>query len=96
VSSQIVSLDQLPAATSAERRMRHMVPWAMMAFFSFRCTMPMSKKPAIRPEWQVLALRWPDASWRPSRWSWRGLDHADLGIGEQRHAGLSASSASTT
>ena len=48
-ASQIVSLDQLPAASSAERRIRHMVPCTMIAFFSLRSTMPMSKKPAYSP-----------------------------------------------
>ena len=49
MSSQIVSLDQPPAASSALRRIRHMVPCTMMALYSFRCTMPMSKKPAYSP-----------------------------------------------
>ena len=46
---QMVSLDQPPAASSAARRIRHIVPCTMMALSSLRCTMPISKKPAYSP-----------------------------------------------
>src|SRR3546814_4735556 len=41
----MVSALQPPTSISAERRTMHMVPCVMMASASFRCTMPMSKKP---------------------------------------------------
>jgi hypothetical protein len=36
VSSQIESLDQPPAAIMALRRIRHIVPWTIMALYSLR------------------------------------------------------------
>jgi hypothetical protein len=45
----MVSLDQPPAMSIAARRIRHIVPWTMMAFSSLRWTMPMSKNPAYSP-----------------------------------------------
>ena len=42
----MVSLDQPPTLSIAARRMSTIVPCMTMALNSFRCTMPMSKKPA--------------------------------------------------
>ena len=49
MSSQMVSPAQPPAMSIAVRRIRHIVPWTMIALNSLRWTMPMSKKPAYSP-----------------------------------------------
>ena len=70
----MVSVAQLPAASSAARRIRIMVPCMTMALTSLRCTMPMSKKPAYSA---FMAQCMTERS--PSRWSCGACTKPTLG-----------------
>ena len=74
----------------AARRIRHIVPCTMMALHSFRCTMPMSKKPAYSA-FMAWCMQRPIAV----AMILRRLHQTDAWIGEQRHQVLSQSGCTT-
>ena len=80
VSSQIVSLDQLPAATSAERRIRHIVPCSddgVLLVPLHHADVEEAGIFAVHGVMHGAALAVAVVL--------RRLDQADLGIGEHRH-----------